>query len=115
MAWALAVWSFVERIEQALVILVKQSVPDRTFDPVAVGCAGIAAIACLVDAGLRHKIEQALPFAVIEIVAVFGRAIPDGCDFRCGGLARLRVAQIRGEAEAELQNANQDDSQRRAE
>jgi hypothetical protein len=56
----------VERVEQAFVIFVKQSVPDQIFQAVAVGCDRFVGICrSFVDAGLCDKIEQALPLALV--------------------------------------------------
>ncbi len=80
--------AIIERIQQALVIFVEQSVPDRIFYAVAVGLSRFVGITrWLVDAGVRDKIEQALPFALIQIIPVLGRAIPDRRDFMRGGSA----------------------------
>ena len=75
------------------IIFVEQSVPDRIFRAVAVGLSGFVGTSrWFVDAGVRDKIEQALPFALIQIVLVPGRAIPDRRDFMRGGFSGLRVA-----------------------
>src|ERR1700730_1439840 len=108
--------AIIERIQQTFVIFVEQSVPDRIFQAVAVGLGLFVRVPrWLVDAGVRDKIEQALPFALIQIILVPGRAIPDRRDFMCGGFSGLRVASLSGKAQSQLQSAHQNGAKRRIE
>ena len=63
--------AIIERIQQTFVIFVEQPVPDRIFHAaVAVGLGRFVGVPrWLVDAGVRDKIEQALPFALIQVLA----------------------------------------------
>ncbi len=108
--------AIIERIQQAFVIFVEQSVPDRIFHAVAVGLGRFVGVPrWLVDAGVRDKIEQALPFALIQIIPVLGRAIPDRGDFMRGGSSGLRVASFSGKAQSQWQSAHQNGVKRRIE
>jgi hypothetical protein len=108
--------AIIERIQQTFVIFVEQSVPDRIFHAVAVGLGWFVGISrWLVDAGVRDKIEQALPFALIQIILVPGRAIPDCRDFMRGGFSGLRVASFSGKAQSQWQSAHQNGAKRRIE
>src|SRR5713101_1671962 len=75
----------IERIEQAFVVIVEQTVPDRVLDAVAVDLDRFGGTSAL-DAALCDKVEQAPPFALIQIILVLGRAIPDRRDFIGRGL-----------------------------
>jgi hypothetical protein len=85
--------AIIERIEQSFVIFVEQSVPDRIFHAGAVGLGWFVGIArWFVDAGVRDKIEQALPFALVHIILVPCRAIPDRRDFVRGRFSGFGIA-----------------------
>jgi hypothetical protein len=108
--------AIIERIQQTLVIFVEQSVPDRIFHAVAVGLGRFVGIfRWLVDAGVRDKIEQALPFALIQIILVPGRAIADRRDFMRAGFSGLRVASFSGKVQSQWQSAHQNGAKRRIE
>ena len=109
--------AIIERIQQTFVIFVEQPVPDRIFHAaVAVGLGRFVGVPrWLVDAGVRDKIEQALPFALIQIIPVLGRAIADRRDFMRGGFSGLRVASFSGKAQSQWQSAHQNGAKRRIE
>src|SRR3984893_1576611 len=108
--------AIIERIQQTFVVFVEQSVPDRIFHAVAVGLGWFVGVPrWLADAGVRDKIEQALPFTLIQIILVPGRAIPDRRDLMRGGFSGLRVASFSGKAQSQWQSAHQNGVKRRIE
>ena len=60
----------IEPIEQALVVLVQQIVPNRSFNFVAIGELPVGSGTHVADASIRDKIEQASPFTLVDIVFV---------------------------------------------
>ena len=88
----------IERVEQTLLVLVQQIVPNRSLNFVAIGQFAVGSGTHIANASICNKAEQALPFTLVDIVFVLVDAILDCRDFMCRRFATLRMAQVGNEA-----------------
>jgi hypothetical protein len=81
----------IQYAHQVLEVLVEKVVPDHPFDAITVCRAEIGRTFPRIGAWCGDQIEHTVPLALVHVILIFARAVPDRRHLLHSWLARLRV------------------------